>query len=89
MFFSNQLRKQIAALKANKEHLERRLETEACRIKNVILDVDAYRNALAEVAAERDELLVKLEVEELRSADWQGKYQRLEAAMKSALGIRS
>ena len=38
---------------------------------------------------QRDEWHVACNDEEIRSAEWQGKYQRLESAMKSALGIQS
>jgi chromosome segregation ATPase len=64
------------------------LSNEKLRV-SLTQELNTVRAALEKMTLERDEYRTQFDIEERRRAEWQGKYQRLEAAMKSALGIRS
>jgi predicted RNase H-like nuclease (RuvC/YqgF family) len=78
------------------EAYQRELETVRLELENMTRERDEWHEALQDCGecllkneSQCEQLKDDLRIEEIRSADWQGKYQRLESAMKSAFGIRS
>ena len=89
LFTWRRLQKQVEELKKDNASLVYDLTAEGCRIEAYQRELEAVRLELKNMTRERDEWRESYNEDEIRTADWQGKYQRLEAAMKSALGIRS
>ena len=86
---NERLRRELSSNEKLRIRLTHELNSVNTELDNLHEAYDQCAKNLEKAISERTNMKIELELEEIRSAEFQGKHQRLETAMKSALGIRS
>jgi hypothetical protein len=86
---NERLRRELSSNEKLRIRLTHELNSVNTELDNLHEAYDQCAKNLEKEISERTNMRIELELEEIRSAEFQGKFQRLETAMKSALGIRS